>query len=282
MTAENWEALVNPFEYKLRTRELMHGFFTDHATKLEGQRATDPVLGELWEVTRPVWEAWRGDYMAWRLASGAHQSATRALMLFRRELLVSPGGEGRSWLDAWESGLGALFAPGSAEYVRLFPKGRAGISRAGLDEVGPELVRIADCLTNFLPKLTAARDAARTQAQSYTTAGLQPPPELQQRLELAERRVEAVPGFARDLRASGEKFTKLRSEQQGREGALTRASITLRATHQQAHWRLFANLGRLIDWAVTTAGGVVLIKKAAAFFDLAMLPKRKAKKKAAA
>lgn len=53
MTDENWDALVNPFAFRLEGRGLMHGFFTDHVTKLEARKGSDPVLGELWELTRP-------------------------------------------------------------------------------------------------------------------------------------------------------------------------------------------------------------------------------------
>ena len=280
MTTENWDALVNPFAFKLEGRELMHGFFTDHATKLESGRGSDAVLGELWAVTRPVWEDWQRDYYGWDQARGLRRTATHELNTLRRRLLVSPGGEGRSLLDEWESALSSMFPPGGARYVLLFPRGRAGISRAGLDELAPELVRIAGCLEGMMTELTAERDALRAQAQSYVAAGLAVPAELERGLDGAEWRVDAVPGIARRMRAVGLKFDGLRSEQQGREGLLAQAASRLKATHRRAHWRLFANLGRLIDWAITTSEGPPQIARAAGFFDLRMLPKRKAKKAA--
>lgn len=279
MTDENWDALVNPFAFRLEGRGLMHGFFTDHVTKLEARKGSDPVLGELWELTRPVWEDWQRDYQGWSMAAGERRSATYVLMGRRRQLLVSPRGEGRSLLDEWESGLSGRFPPGGERYVGLFPRGRAGIYRAGLDEIGPELVRIAERLEGMLPELTAERDALRAEAQGYTTAGLAVQEELEQQLEAAEWRVDGSPGIARRMRRFGENFVALRTDQQGKEGLLTEAALTLNATHHRAHWRLFANLGRLIDWAITTtSGGPVQIGRVAGFFDLKMLPKRKTKK----
>lgn len=137
-----WRFLLNIFDSVSKTNfKKMLLVIIDHLSKLEILKS-DPDIEALFIRTSPVCAAYEKAYSDWTAAKGNWEGETRRFKEKMAELLTEK-------LKIWDAKVSNVFLEGSADYTRIFPKGRAAFRYGAYDKRINNIDALATALSNY-------------------------------------------------------------------------------------------------------------------------------------
>ena len=151
----DWHFAQNQFLNRLsESYRRTNVFAIDHVAKLSA-RVNAPTIQQLYIRTKGLMDTFMDRYAGWRSKVGYYKGET----FFIDQILKKIRSEKAA---RWEVQVQIVFAPGSSDYIRIFPTGRTGFNDGGKDERMSKVKSLSDTLASY-PQL----NALYTEVQAY-------------------------------------------------------------------------------------------------------------------
>ena len=273
---EGWPFIQNFFENRTRgTYKVTDIIVEDHHDKLTAA-ISDTFINTMMLAWIPYYTSWKQAWNGWRSIRNSWHTCTRSLENALRELLVSPGGEGRSLLDDWEKRIAAQWPVTSALYQHFFPQGREEFTTGAREATIQAVQSLSSRLIEKLPLLQTEQGNRQTAADVYTQSNQPVPPEVQRELNRANARVTLATELAEETDAFHSRINTLRGEQQGCEGQIVSATTELEEQRIRICRVMFKNFHDLASKHMDVESAAKNPQYAAVgFFDLNVLMRPK-------
>lgn len=248
----------------------------DHDDKLKGAGITSPYHAGLHAEWLPFFVLWKSAWNKWHNTYNEWHSCTHALELLLSELLESPGGDGRSLLDSWESRFLAHWSASSTMYQHCFPEGRAAFTTGAREATIQAVHQLHTRLLEKLSPLQQEQTNLQNEVNALLGAGQPVPAQLQARLDAANARVVFVDTLAAEVGNFHTTIHTARSAQQNCEGAITPATVELEKQRIRISRRMLLNFHDLATHYLRADFEAEDAQYAAAgFYDLTILMRPK-------
>ena len=273
---ESWPSIQNIFENRTRrSYKVADILVEDHHDKLT-KSISIVFINTMHTAWVPYYNAWKQAWNAWNSVRNEWHSCTRELENALAELLTSPGGNGRSLLDEWESRIAAEWPTTTSMYKHIFPLGRAEFTTHAREATIQAVRSLHSRLTEKIGGLQQELAVAQAAVDFYTQSNQTIPPAVQDTLAVAQSRVAVVTRVAERADAFHLRLDAARSAQQGCEGAIVPATVELEKQRIRVCRRMCADFHDLAGHYLKTDSADRNPQYAAAgFFDLNVLMRPK-------
>lgn len=273
---ESWPFIQNFLENRTRNNfKVADILVEDHHDKLT-KSISIVFINTMHTAWVPYYNAWKQAWNAWNSVRNEWHSCTRELENALAELLTSPGGNGRSLLDDWESRISAEWPTTTSMYKHFFPQGRAEFNTGAREATIQAVRNLHTRLTEKIGGLQQELAVAQAAADFYTQSNQPIPPAVQETLDTAKSRVAVVTRVSERADAFHLRLDSARGAQQGCEGAIVPATAALEKQRNRVCRQMLKNFHNLAGNYMDTESADQNPQYAAAgFFDLNVLMRPK-------